>query len=100
MLKTLVPNGRTHHISVVVAGMLRYALDRSYLKKQEDNPLTPILQKCYENNEIQEELFHAIKTIFNKAKVKYTRSNSKGEKYCIIENIFDQFFYWEAMPWE
>ncbi|APJ02797.1 hypothetical protein [Silvanigrella aquatica] len=100
MIKILVPNARTHRISVIVAGMLHYALDQSYLKEHKDNSLTHILQESYDNNEADEELFNAIKLIFNKAKVKYTRKNSKGDQYCIIENSLNQFFHWESMPWE
>ena len=29
MLRELVPDGRTHRLSVVIAGMLQYALDKS-----------------------------------------------------------------------
>ncbi|WP_186647102.1 hypothetical protein [Fluviispira vulneris] len=100
MIKTLVPYGRTHRISVVVAGMLHYALDQTYLKKQESNPFGKILQKSYENDEPHEELFSAIKLLFKKAKVEYTRKNYKGEKFCIIENSLEEFIRWESMPWD
>ena len=48
MLKSLVPHGRTHRLSVMVAGMLQYAQEVAY-KKAESNSKAKKLAESFES---------------------------------------------------
>ena len=100
MLKTIVPHGRTHRLAVVVAGMLQYAHTQCHLKHNSDNPAATILEEANDNNDVSEELFLIVKSLFKDAGVKHERVNSRGQKYCIIETSLQEFLAWENMSWE
>lgn len=103
MLKALVPWGRTHRLSVLVAGMLQYAW---YCRNQarKDNPLIDLID---ESNEIgmdyddQEKLIlPVIEQMFKDAGVRWKRTNARGQGYSIAEQTMDDFLRWDFMPWE
>jgi ribosomal protein L22 len=105
MLKRLVPYGRTHRLSVVVAGMLQVAHNIA-LEKERPNAkakkLLGIFESAYENDEESgiEPLLNVTEQLFRDAGVRFKRVNSKGKGYSIAEEAVDQFLNWEAMPWE
>jgi hypothetical protein len=105
MLKRLAPYGRTHRLSVVVAGMLQVAhniaqeKERSNAKAKE---LSAIFESAYEHDEESgiELLRTVTELLFKDAGVRFKRVNSKGKSYSIAEEAVYQFLNWEAMPWE
>lgn len=103
MIRRLVPGGRTHRLSVVIAGMLQYALEISHEKesskaKKLSNLFESVFEYCDEDDidpaiEITEKLF-------KDAGVNYNRTSSRGDSYSIAEDAVREFLAWENMPWE
>lgn len=38
--------------------------------------------------------------LFVDAKVKYVRTNHRGDKYSLVDSALSEFVRWHAMPWE
>ncbi|MHC4444662.1 MAG: hypothetical protein ACYTA5_18860 [Planctomycetota bacterium] len=106
MLKELVPQGRTHRLSVLVASMLAYASDIAASKQtdiDEDSPAYPILtasEEGLEDEETLELLQPILIRLFKDAKVKHERVSSRGESYSIIWEAIIEFCRWYNYPWE
>jgi hypothetical protein len=105
MLKRLVPHGRTHRLSVVVAGILQVAHSIALEKKSPDvktKELLAIFESAYEKDEEDGValLLKVTEELFRDAGVRFKRVNSKGKGYSIAEEAVHQFLNWEAMPWE
>ncbi len=105
MLKKLVPRGRTHRISVVIAGMLQYANTIAY-EKGNSNPearkLLDLFDYAYDNymrGDITE-ILSLTESLLEDAKVKFKRVISRGDVYSIAEEAVYQYLHWEDMPWE
>lgn len=105
MLKRLVPNGRTHRLSVVVASMLQVAYEIAQ-EKEESNAkarqLSSIFESAFEHDEENEigPLLKITEQFFKDAGVGFKRVNRKGQGYSIAEGAVYQFLNWHAMPWE
>ena len=105
MLKRLVPHGRTHRLSVVVASMLQYAQGIAYEKAGSNNKakqLSAIFEEANESDmdEGNEGLLVLIESLLTDAGVKYKRTSSRGQSYSIAEEAVQEFLRWEDMPWE
>lgn len=105
MLRSLVPEGRTHRLAPIVAGMLQYAADKAY-KKYGDDPEEGtvahsllIASEMYDPEEATD-LLDLIKQLFEDARVGYERVNHRGNKYSIAESAIYEFIHWYDMPWE
>jgi RNase H-fold protein (predicted Holliday junction resolvase) len=101
MLKELVPHGRTHRISVIVAGMLTYMHASACKKRNKNSTHFLELIECYYEmpEETQSELLAVIEAIFKLAKVRYKKVNSRGQSYSIAGDALYEFINWEEMPW-
>jgi len=105
MLKSLVPDGRTHRLSVLVAGMLQYAQEVAY-KKAESNSKARKLAESFESafessdEEYLDKIIEIVENLFEDAGLRYKRKNRKGESYSIAEEAAYEFLNWENMPWE
>lgn len=105
MLKSLVPHGRTHRLSVMVAGMLQYAQEVAY-KKAESNSKARKLAESFESafessdEEYLDKIIEIVENLFEDAGVRCKRKNRKGESYSIAEEAAYEFLNWENMPWE
>ncbi|MGB9701021.1 MAG: hypothetical protein ACPL5I_16735 [Thermodesulfobacteriota bacterium] len=105
MLKRLVPHGRTHRLSVVVAAMLQVT-HQIALEKEGSNykakKLYEIFESAYEHEEEYglRPLLELTEGLFKDAKVHFKRVNRKGQSYSIAEEAVYQFLNWESMPWE
>ena len=105
MLKRLVPNGRTHRLSVVVASMLQVAYEIAQ-EREESNAkarqLSSIFESAFEHGEENaiEPLLKITEQVFKDAGVGFKRVNRKGQGYSIAEEAIHQFLNWDAMPWE
>jgi len=105
MLKRLVPYGRTHRLSVVVASMLQVAYEIAQ-EKEESNAKATKLSSIFESANQQDEengiepLLKITEQFFKDARVGFKRVNRKGMGYSIAEEAVYQFLNWDAMPWE
>lgn len=106
MLRRLVPDGRTHRLAPLIAGMLQYASTLAY-EKYGDNPeegsvahALLMAAEVYEPAEAEELLGEVLEQLFSEAKVRYQRMSSRGDDYSIIESALYEFIHWYDMPWE
>ena len=106
MLRELVPDGRTHRLSVVVAGMLKYALTVAQSKRDEELADDSVERSLLDVAEVGDpsevaDLLHDVTTqLFKDADVVYQRTNSRGSHYGIVEDAYEEFMRWYDMPWE
>lgn len=105
MLKRLVPQGRTHRVSVILAGMLRYAQEVAYDNMKTDGNAKRLAllfeeaEESYMDDDIKWLLLQA-SSLLKDARVRYKRKNSRGQSYSIAEEAVYEFLHWEDMPWE
>jgi hypothetical protein len=106
MLRQLVPDGRTHRLAPLVAGMLQYASVIAY-EKYGENPEEGsvahalfLASEVYDPEEIEELLGEVVEQLFRDAKVAFQRVSTRGEEYSIIESALYEFIHWYDMPWE
>ena len=105
MLHRLVPDGRTHRLSVVIAGMLQYALvlaeelDEDGLE-EDSVALSLINANEMSPDEIKDELHDVVKRLFKDAGVTFDRLSKRGEPYSIADEVYNEFFSWFNYPWD
>lgn len=106
MLRRLVPDGRTHRLAVMVAGMLQYAVVMAADKQSEQNNERSLAASLLEASEVSDpsevkDLIHdAVVQLFKDAKVRFERINARGDKYSLAEDSYEEFIHWFDMPWE
>jgi hypothetical protein len=107
MLQKLVPHGRTHRLSKLVAGFMQYAAHLAYEKWEQREPpigsAAALLLSVWETGDSENvELIvcNFAESLFHDAGVQYQRVNHKGQKYSIAEDAALEFVHWEDMPWE
>lgn len=102
MLRRLVPDGRTHRLAPLVAGMLQYATAVA-LEGAVENEVVMWLQEAteaYDPDEAGKLLLPLIDQLFSDAGVSYQRTNARGQGYSIAEEIVREYVSWFDMPWE
>lgn len=106
MLRRLVPDGRTHRLSPLVAAMLQYASTMAYEKyggNPEEGSAAQLLleaSEAYEPEEAVELLSELVQGLFEEAGVKFRRTSSRGDDYSIADSAVYEFIHWYDMPWE
>jgi len=104
MLKRLAPDGRTQRISILVAGMLQYAcsLYLDSAKANDKNMFGDLLLEALEtgHEETEEFLTPILREFFKDAKVRWKKTNSRGQEYSLISASVSEFYRWHDMPWE
>jgi hypothetical protein len=105
MLKRLVPYGRTHRLSIVVASMLRVAFELAQEKEKSNakaRHLSSVFEAASEHDEEKmiKPLLKEKEQVFKDAGARFKRDNSKGQGYSIAEEAIYQFLNWDAMPRE
>ena len=106
MLKELVPSGRTHRLSVVLAGMLQYAASVAEPDREEDEDESSLassliqVTEASDPSEVEGLIHDAVVQLFKDAKVQFERTSSRGTKYSIAEEAYAEFIHWYDMPWE
>lgn len=105
MLRELVPAGRTHRLSVIIAGMLQYALSISERLEQdrlEEGSVALSLISATEMgpDEIKDELHDVVKRLFTDAGVTFDRVSAGGDPYSIADEAYNEFVSWFDYPWE
>lgn len=105
MLRELVPDGRTHRLSVVLAAMLHYAsviaegLDEDEL---EEGSAALSLIDANEGgpDEVRSELHDVVRRLFQDAGVTFDRISKRGEPYSIADEAYNEYCSWYDYPWE
>jgi hypothetical protein len=106
MLNGLVPQGRTHRLAPLVAGMLHYALAIAEKNHDAESDTASAVQSLLyaaetsDPSEVEKYLKNMVKQLFKDAKVKYNRTNAYSEKYSILESTYEEFVNWYNMSWE
>jgi hypothetical protein len=105
MLRKLVPDGRTHRLAVMLAGMLQYAAAMAVAAgdEEDEGSLAPSLLEATEASdpsEVKDLIHDAVVQLFKDAKVRFERTNARGDKYSLAEDSYEEFIHWFDMPWE
>ncbi len=102
MLRRLVPDGRTHRLAPLIAGMLQYATLLAHQASGENSVAETLQQAAdaYELEELEGLLLPLIDRLFVDAGVAYQRTNARGQGYSIAGEIIYEFLHWYDMPWE
>src|SRR6266498_875885 len=105
MLRKLVPDGHTHHLAVMLTGMLQYAAAMAGTAgdEEDEGSLTTSLLEATEVSDPSKakDLIHdAVVQLFKDAKVRFERTNARGDKYSLAEDSYEEFIHWFDMPWE
>ena len=104
MLRMLVPQGRTHRLSVFIAAILQYVYEVALISEQKSLDFKNYLEICENAFEDPDEgmniLIVLIESFFTDAGVQCERINSRGQEYSIAEEAAYQFINWDSMPWE
>lgn len=106
MLGKLVPEGRTHRLSVVVAGMLQYTyeLAKRIPNRTEDEHSTAmsIIDAAEAGNpdDIKGLIYDIVDRLFKDAGVEYERISKRGERYSIANEIYNEVASWFDYPWD
>ena len=106
MLRDLVPDGRTHRLSVVVAGMLEYALGKAMEIKHRNEEEHSVAMSLIDAEDagypegIKELIHDVVDRLFKDAGVKYERVSKGGEHYSIADEVYNEFAGWYDYPWD
>ena len=106
LLQVIGPDARTHRISVVIAAMLRFALEKADREEQDGElcrALVALDEELYLAAEESEEygrLFELIDEICSEAGLRNVRKTARGASYSIAENAIAEYASWYNMPWE
>jgi hypothetical protein len=106
MLRELVPEGRTHRLSVVVAGMLQYALDKAVKIKHRNEEEHSVVMSLIDADDagypdgIKELIHDLVDRLFKDAGVEYQRVSKRGEHYSIADESYNEFASWFDYPWD
>ena len=106
MLRKLVPEGRTHRLAPLIAGMLQYAMDIAYENYGDAPPEGSVAydllmaSEIYDPSEASELLSEVLNHLFEDAGVTHERVSSQGDEYSIATSAIYEFIHWYDMPWE
>ena len=106
MLRELVPDGRTHRLAVVVAGMLQYAVvmaaAKSAKERSEHSLAASLLDaaEVSDPSEVKDLIHDAVVQLFKDAKVRFELTSARGTTYSLAEEAYEEFIHWYDMPWE
>ena len=106
MLRELVPDGRTHRLSVVIAAMLQSALDKSVKIKHRNEEEHSVAMSLIDADDagypdgIKELIHDVVDRLFKDAGVSYKRVSKRGEQYSIADEAYNEFARWFDYPWD
>ncbi len=105
MLRELVPDGRTHRLSVVIAGILHYAtaiaeqFDEDELE-EDSVALSLINANEVGPDEVKDELHDVMKRLFHDAGVAFDRVSKRGQPYSVADEAYNEYVSWYDYPWD
>ena len=105
LLKEIGPDARTHRISVVIASMLRFAVNK-LPAECEDGSIAQALLKldeepnlAHEQSDENEMVFDLVDGLCSEANMINQRESVRGEDYSIAEKVILEYAAWYHMPW-
>jgi hypothetical protein len=106
LLENIGPEARTHRISVVIASILRFAVNQ-LPPDCEDGSLAQALLMldeepylAHEQSDECEMVLDLIDCICTEAGMMNERESARGVAYSIAENTILEYAAWYNMPWE
>lgn len=104
ILTTIGRDSRTERISVVIAGFLRYALEKASANPA-DEGVAAALINLEEDPHSEDEKYHdkvlqLIDEICAEAKMQNFKTSARGVDYSIAEQALSEYCRWYNMPWE
>jgi hypothetical protein len=88
----------------MLAGMLQYTVVMAAAKgdKDERSLAASLLEasEASDPSEVEELIHDAVVQLFKDAKVRFERTNARGDKYSLAEDSYVEFIHWFDMPWE
>lgn len=106
LLKEIGPDARTHRISVVIASILRFAVNKLPPDCDEgtlSQALIILDEEPYLADEQPDEyelVYSVIGSICTEAGMQNERQSSRGDGYSIADNAIMEYTAWYNMPWE
>ncbi len=102
MLRRLVPEGRTHRLAPMIAGMLQYATviaeDKHADQVTEGSIARKLISALDECD--QKGVLPIVESLFKDAHVEYERVSRSGQRYSVAVEAAEDFLRWFNMPWE
>ena len=104
ILKTIGRESRTERISVVIAGFLRYALEKVSTDPAEGGLAEALINTeedpHSEDEEYRDRVLQLIDGICVEAKMRNFRASARGVDYSIAEQSLSEYCRWYNMSWE
>ena len=106
LLKEIGPDARTHRLTVVIAAMLRFALNQLPNDCEEGtlcHALLTLEEEPYlaaEQSDEYEIIFDLIDELCREAGLRNLRESSRGDSYSIADSTIAEYTAWYNMPWE
>ena len=106
LLREIGPDARSHRISVVIASILRFAVNRSPTECEDGSIAQALLvldeepHLAHEKSDEYEMIFDLVDGLCSEANLINERESVRGEDYSIAENVILEYAAWYNMPWE
>ena len=106
MLNHLIPDGRTHRLAPIIAGMLRYAtviaIEKINTEKEPDmvSKNLQIADQLNDPDKINKILSEPLQILFDDSNAQFERTDYKGNHYSILNAAIHEYMNWYEMPWE
>ncbi len=106
LLREIGPDARSHRISVVIASILRFAVNRLPAECEDGSIAQALLSLdeephlAHEQSDEHEMIFDLVDGLCSEANLMNQRESVRGEDYSIAENVIIEYAAWYDMPWE
>ena len=106
LLKEIGLDACTHRISIVIASILRYAVNQLPAECEDGSIAQALLildeEPClaHEQSDEHEIVFDRVDGLCGEANMMNQRESTRGEDYSIAENVILEYAAWYNMPWE
>ena len=106
LLKEIGPDARTHRISVVIASVLRFAVNQLPPECEDGSIAQALLvldeepNLAHEQSDGYEMVFDLVDGLCSEANMMNERESSRGEVYSIAENVILEYVAWYNRPGE
>ena len=106
LLREIGPDARSHRISVVIASILRFAVNQLPAECEDGSIAQALLvldeepHLAHEQCDEHEMVFDLVDGLCSEANLINQRESVRGEDYSIAENVISEYAAWYEMPWE
>ena len=104
LIAEIGPDSRTERISVVIAGFLRFALNKAS-DDQTEGSLSEALVNLEEDPYSEDEQYGDVvleldDEICRETNMQNSRTTARGMDYSIAQQVLAEYCRWHNMPWE